>query len=111
PGFANCLALLQSETNNDLDVGDDWLRPAHSGLESPAFQSLQSGVVHRTGCTADELDVTDGTVRQDGHGDSCVAHKFILAGILWIHRVWRLNGHGVLHISTLTALNRSFLRD
>jgi hypothetical protein len=110
-GFANRLALPQSETNNDLDVGDDWLCRTHSGLEPPAFQSLQSGVVHSTGCTADESGVTDGTVRQNGHGDSCVAYKFIFAGRLWIHRVWRLKGNGVLHISTLTALNRSFRRD
>ena len=40
------------------------------------FQPLAfaSGIVHRAGCGADEPDVGDGPVSQDGHCDSGVAH-------------------------------------
>ena len=68
PVLANYPASVQPETHNDLDVRDDWVRSAHSGLESPAFQRLQSSLVHRAGRTADELDISDGTVSQDPYG-------------------------------------------
>ena len=53
PGYVNYPASPQPETHNDLDVRDNRVRSAHSGLESPASQGLQSGVVHRVDCTAD----------------------------------------------------------
>ena len=68
-----CSSSLQPETHYDLNIGDDRLRSTHGGLELPALQRFQSGVVHRAGCGAEKSDVANGPVSQDSHRDGGVA--------------------------------------
>lgn len=77
--FAFYPSLVQPETDNDVNVRYHRLCSAHSRRKLPPFQCLQSCFIHRLGHATNESDVSDGAVRQDGHGDCCVTCESVLA--------------------------------